>query len=276
MKIIWNGFETEPHTLPKNCAICLGSFDGEFVRLPCSHGAPDRDPLHIRCVIEALNSGPGPLQSPRCPICRKAIDERTISRISGYVHRNKCVEFPDDDDVKQKKPVCETEQDQKILLMRTLVGAASSDEQSDLNTSSDEKIRQVLDHAEQFAEQIRPSLECHTYTLEDLIEKERELEKLEEDLSVYIGRGAQMERMGGGLFPEFRDALAPLLSVRQQIEDLEERIQQEKREIQEREETWNSGRERSITCISLASGSGFRFAHCFRRPTVSEAHCFGG
>ena len=96
MKTIWSGFDTTPYTLPDKCVICSGHEGGDFVTLPCGHGAPRTDIgeyetpyMHVKCLVKSYNPSslesflhPGKQQHFQCPTCRKPADSATLSSIA--------------------------------------------------------------------------------------------------------------------------------------------------------------------------------------------------
>lgn len=204
MKIVWNGFDTDPHTLPKECAICLGATGGEFVVLPCGHGSRSNYPLHVKCIIQSLSPvDPDEPTPPRCPVCRTTIDKDTLSRLAGYILRDDVVAFPDDNDVSQEEKPLENKQEGYQLLNK-IVNVHVDSPEGEAITPSDDELRTdyydfLVQHAEQVANRVQGSLNDRDLTPDDFDARQLELDDMENQLELRFGRVALLGQSASNL-----------------------------------------------------------------------------
>lgn len=238
MPSIWNGFDTNPHTLPDACAVCAGAIGGNFLRLPCGHGGPESYPLHVECMIRSLMpvERGTPQQAPRCPICRGGIDTETLTEVADYIRQDKLVTFPSEDGIAISQPLCQTPE-QKASFLSLITTAHEAIHGGELEPSDQETSPAYYDHLSQIAEElinsINNSIEEHNYTLEEIDQKMLEIQDLDAHLLERSGRIALLDHVGwaiaGGDFGEIYDRL---VSLRTQLERSREQLTEEREQKQ--------------------------------------------
>ncbi|NKD86281.1 E3 ubiquitin protein ligase [Haematospirillum jordaniae] len=237
MPSIWNGFDTNPHTLPDTCVVCAGAIGGSFLRLPCGHGGPESYPLHVECMIRSLVPVTGTTaQAPRCPICRGGIDTETLTEVADYIRQDKLVTFPSEDDIAISQPPCQSVEQRRDFLS-LLIEAHEVIPGGILEPEGQETNPAYYDHLSQTAEElinsINNSIEEHTYTLEEIDQKILEVQDLDAHLIERSGRIALLDHAGwaiaGGDFGEIYNRLS---GIRTQLQESRERLTKEREQKQ--------------------------------------------
>lgn len=251
MKKIWNGVDVTPNVLPRDCGVCYGAYGGEFSALPCGHGVPESYPLHVGCVVRSLDAALEEEREPSCPICRSPIDDETLNRLADCIRRNQEVTFPGDDGTLQKERLWESEAEQKKLVdimvrVREKIDPSHAEVQPEDGEYSEAHYRPLIEEAHELAQDIERGLAERAYTLEEMQEKQEQLDGLEDRLSVSAGKVAQYDALGWAdaadeatahlLPPSFSEIYTMLLNERESLEGTEARLRQEKEEMMRREE----------------------------------------
>lgn len=183
MKMIWNGFETTPHTPPSACFVCYGSVEGDFAALPCGHGGPEQSPIHAKCLIKSFNPAEPyseDVHPPCCPVCRKEIEEKVISALALYVRGGGTTLFPDEADYERYAPVYATPEE-ALKLLATLNDARCCVKGIKHITPTQEEKKAsywkgILKQAEQFTQTVEKDVGSGFFRQEDIAKRQEELE----------------------------------------------------------------------------------------------------
>lgn len=240
MKSIWSGFDTNPHTLANDCAICLGANGGDFLKLPCGHGSAGLYPMHVGCTIQSFAPVEGgKATAPHCPVCRTPIDIKTLTRIADYIRQNKVVAFPDENDVRQEQPLCSAPE-QKTAFLNLVRDAHEAIPGGSIEMEYDEDDPQYYEHmiaeADQLIDRIREETEEHTYSLEEIDQARQELEKIEDRIISTSGRIALLDHTGWALEKDLGEIYESLLEARTHLQEADNRLREEREKKQREEE----------------------------------------
>lgn len=241
---IWNGFDSDPLTRPRDCVACLGQHGGDFMSLDCGHGHPSNDPLHVRCLLEGATNAAQEGTMARCPVCSTSLSDDTLSRLSDCVERNKEVRFPNDAGQPETTrlfgefPDTQSQQ-RKMLSALTTLHETRTDmehEPKDEEINHDTSISFIQD-IEKMVQEVMSGIESHAYTLEELNEKENTIDELDHRASVAAGRMAEFKNwMTNNEATSFEERYQRLLEARERLEETARRARQEKEEMKHREE----------------------------------------
>lgn len=233
MKKVWNGFDTNPNTLPEQCAICLGGFGGEFIVLSCGHGSVDRYPLHVGCVIRTLTAlDAGNSQAARCPVCRESIDNDTLLRLAYCTRRNQLITFPDDNNTTKNEHLWQNENEQKKFL-RLLLKAQERNHTGQIVEPTGEEYEErryapLIGEARILAQNIEQGLDGHIFSLEDIDEVQGKLKDIEHRISISAGKVALYEKAGwvsnDSRNPSFSELYERLVEVHEPLEKMGRRL----------------------------------------------------
>lgn len=242
MKKIWNGFDTDPHTLPDNCIVCMGGVTGDFLALPCGHGAPGDYPIHVECAIRSFEPAVDDAKiPPRCPACRTTVDADTLMEVTNYVTQNSVISFPDNDDLRQEKNIYDTDAD-KIKLLSIISNAHDYIPNVDtLEPTNDELslkyYEDMMIEAERMDRDIRSRIEEHEYTLEDMEQKEQDIGFMKRQIENASGRLALFAHHNWVFFEfDFTDLYARLVESKNSLEATGKNLREQREEKQKEEE----------------------------------------
>lgn len=231
---VWSGFETGPETRPMDCVACLGKYGGDFVSLDCGHGRPENSPLHVRCVLEIATSAAAHETAARCPVCSAEISADALVSLTEYTHRNEDITFPGDDGLSQTAPLFDTSENQKNALealkelkSRSSEGDMSSKQSNISNENKDHLVRNI----EHLVKDVEHGTRERLYTLEELEEKQRELEALEHQAAMMA---QSMDRHTTSV-TSFEESHTRLLAAQRKLETEKNHLRQEKESMEHRE-----------------------------------------
>ncbi|NKD86282.1 hypothetical protein HEQ63_08820 [Haematospirillum jordaniae] len=242
MKRIWNGSETDPHTRPGECAICMGGSGGEFLRLTCGHGAPDLYPIHVTCAVLSFSTPVDDYKlPPRCPICRATVDTDTLLEVANYVQQNKIITFPDDNDEEAEQSVYQSEEERGTL-MSIISDAHDMVPDAEILDPTNEELslkyyQDMINEVESMTHEIQSGIEERLYTLEDLEQKEQDISFVEEKIDRISGRLSLFSHHNWVFF-EFRfdELYRRLMESKEKLVETTKKIRMEREEKQREEE----------------------------------------
>ena len=241
---IWNGFDSDPLTQPRDCVACLGQYGGEFMSLDCGHGHPGNNPLHVRCLLETTTDAAREGTMARCPVCSASLSEEALSRLSDCVERNREVRFPNDAGQPEtthlfgESPDARSRQNEIIQALTALheTRAGMEHEPDNEEINHDTSISFIQD-IEKMVQEVMSGIESHAYTLEELNEKENAIDELNQRATVTAGRMAEFRNwMTNNEATSFEERYKRLLEARERLEETARRARQEKEEMKRREE----------------------------------------
>lgn len=241
MKSIWNGFDTNPHTLANGCAICSGAAGGDFLKLPCGHGSADLYPMHVSCIIQSLAPIEGDQATPpRCPVCRAPIDMKTLAGLADYITQNKAVTFPDENGIRREEPLCPAPEQKKAFL-DLVVNAHEAIPGGSIEMEDHEDRAEYYDsmiaEADQLIDRIREGTEEHIYSLEDLDQAGQELEAIKNRITSVSGRVALLDHSSWAIIgADFGEIYEKLLMALRRLQEIDDRLRKEREEKQREEE----------------------------------------
>ncbi|NKD77290.1 hypothetical protein HEQ60_05885 [Haematospirillum sp. H1815] len=242
MKRIWNGFDTDPHTPPDECTICMGGSGGEFLRLPCGHGAPNLYPIHVTCAVLSFPTPEDDYKlPPRCPVCRTTVDTDTLLEVANYVQQNKIITFPDDNDAAVEQSVYQSEEEGGTL-MSILSDAHDMVPDAQILDPTNEELslkyyQDMINEAENMTQEIQSGIEERSYTLEDLEQKENDIDFIEDKIDKMSGRLSLFAHHNWIFFEfKFNELYARLLGSKEKLVETSKKIRMEREEKQREEE----------------------------------------
>lgn len=226
MKVIWNGIETKPRTCPQECVLCLGQYEGEFIRLECGHGLPNDYPMHVTCTVQAFGANEQ-ISQARCPICRQGVSDAVLARVSRYLQLNPQIVFPDENGKMKMGKVCEAVEDQKKFLdtlKRVVAPEAQAGHSSHEDKGSSAYWMRVINDwthsVQEFQTQLGNVLERGQCTQEEVADASAKAAELEEGAAACIKQAEMLERQGYSLSSDpgamsYREIVAHLHELRE-------------------------------------------------------------
>ena len=250
VNITWNGSRTNPRTCPQACILCLGQYEGEFVRLECGHGAQHNYPMHVTCAIRTFGiNDPAHNKTPRgrCPVCRNDVSEDVLKHLVIYIRVNIPIVFPGEDGRLKQANICRTTEEQERFLS-TLSGAIAAKPappEPGRSPRADEdavtywsRVMQELASETEAVQEVLNSTQC---TREDLAEACAKMRDMEHDATDCIKQAEELQREGYvlGLQPDgmsYRDVITRLRNIEENLRHTHALLRQKEENLRRREE----------------------------------------